>query len=353
MSGHNNRQVEFPRVTVLMPVYNSERFIRAAIESVLRQDFSDFEFLIIDDGSVDDTPKILASYNDPRIRVHRHDVNRGLIQALNLGLAETHSPYVARMDADDIAAPSRLRCQWQWLERHPDVAVLGTAAIRIDPDSRYLERMVSVSAPTDVAQRLMQGSCPIVHSSVMARTNVLQMLGGYRQQFVHAEDYDLWLRVLEHHQIAILPKPLMFYRTNPQGIRLTKILEATQSHEYALDCYRRRSAGKPERTREEFLADFDLTPNIVRRQWSLALEALMLGNTVVAKELAEEIMHLAPDHCGAAQLHKLVSSPFEDVIVASYRAYRRIRGGVVGSPFGAILSNLKHSRRFILRYRPY
>jgi glycosyltransferase involved in cell wall biosynthesis len=115
-----------PSVTVLMSVFNGEKFLKEAIESILKQTFKDFVFLIIDDASTDRSVEIIRSYSDFRIQLIQNKNNLGLAASLNLGLAECKTPYVARMDADDISLPHRLKVQYEWMQKHPEVGVCGT-----------------------------------------------------------------------------------------------------------------------------------------------------------------------------------------------------------------------------------
>ena len=130
-----------PIVTVLMSVYNGERYLNEAIDSILAQTFTDFEFLIIDDASTDSTPKILHSYDDPRIRIVTNEENLGLTKSLNKGLALAQGEYIARMDADDISLPERLMMQLNFLIDNKTVPLVGSGAIMIDEDGKSIGKM--------------------------------------------------------------------------------------------------------------------------------------------------------------------------------------------------------------------
>jgi glycosyltransferase involved in cell wall biosynthesis len=335
--------VPCPRVSVVMPAYNAARFLRKALDSILVQTFKDFELIVVDDGSTDASAEILAACTDARVQVIRKTRNEGLVAALNLGIAQARGEYLARMDADDIALPNRLASQVEWLDKHPEIEVLGTAAIRIDPDGCPIERMVSVSSPNDVANRLRYGIVSLVHSSVLARTAFLRRLRGYRAEFPYAEDVDLWLRAIQYGQISILREPLMLYRANPAGIRLSQIVVSAHSHAYAFDCYRRRLRGENELTRYEFMVSIDLKPIEAARYWATALEMIMLGEVPVALALISEVLKRDSNCAKAVRLKKMLSqSPFSaQVTVTGYRLYRRLRGWLIGSPLGPFASKLK------------
>lgn len=201
-------------VSVLMPVYNGEQFLAEAIESILGQTFADFEFLIVDDGSTDNSPTILADYasRDPRIRVVTQ-ANAGIVAALNRGLAECRSPLVARMDADDVSLPMRLERQMAFLAARPSVAVVGTAIQLISETGAAGPEVHHPAAQQVIARRLRHGNC-LAHPSVMMRRDVVMGVGGYREFLRHAEDYDLWTRAAERHELANLPDCLLRYRVH-------------------------------------------------------------------------------------------------------------------------------------------
>ena len=211
-------QPSAPRVSVVMAVRDGERWLVEAIESVLAQSESALELIVIDDGSTDRTPLLVDALaeRDGRIRVFRQPA-LGLAEALNLGLAAARAPFMARLDADDLAQPTRLERQAAVLDARPKIGLLGSWALEIDCAGRPLGVR---EPPTDHAtlQRLLEKGNPFVHSSVMARTELLRRLGGYRGAFEAAEDYDLWLRVSEAAELANLPEPLVSYRRHPGSV---------------------------------------------------------------------------------------------------------------------------------------
>ncbi|HEC35643.1 MAG TPA: glycosyltransferase [Anaerolineae bacterium] len=213
-----------PKVSVLMPVYNGERYVAEAIESILAQTFADFEFIIVDDGSTDGTPSILAEYarQDPRIALLTNGANRGLVPTLNRGLKACRGEYIARMDADDISLPERLARQVTCMDQHPEVGVLGTNIAYIDSGGRLLNggrpKDPEPMSPAMVHWSLLW-HCAIYHPTVMVRRRVLEWTGfAYDPAFRHAEDRDLWTRLAPHTTIASLSEILVHYRILPTSV---------------------------------------------------------------------------------------------------------------------------------------
>ena len=206
-----------PIVTVLLPVYNGERYLREAVESILAQTLEAFELLIVDDGSTDQTEAICRSYSDPRIRLLRHENNSGLVPSLNSGLDLISTKYVARMDSDDVALPKRLEAQVALLEARPDIAACGTWARQlVDGRLRAVVRRPTGAYLRQTAWRPV----PILHPTAALRTEVLQAFR-YRPEAIHAEDYDLWLRLCRHHGIDNVPSVLLHYRIHPNSVSTT------------------------------------------------------------------------------------------------------------------------------------
>jgi glycosyltransferase involved in cell wall biosynthesis len=201
-----------PKVTVLMPVYNCESWLGEALGSILRQTYRDFELLAIDDGSKDRSTELLFACRDPRVRVHRHESNRGIIETLNEGLELARGEYVARMDGDDIALPRRLARQVAYLDAHPGVAVLGGDVTNIGTDTHTWR---VPRDPASMRARLFF-SCPLAHAAVMLRADVLRRDGlRYDPRYPHAEDFALWVAVAERWDVANLPEKLVRVRMHP------------------------------------------------------------------------------------------------------------------------------------------
>ena len=234
-----------PKVSVVMSVYNGERFLRQAVDSILAQTFTDFEFVVVDDGSTDGTAEILKGYTDPRLRVISQE-NIGLIGSLNRAVDIASGEYIARMDADDISSPRRLELQLEWLESHPHTAVLGTQVLEIGDDGHTIRRHYYPTEGAAIAKALLQGATAICHGSAVFRRACFQRVGGYRQRFEHAEDYDLWLRTIESWNMENLPHVLYQKRLTIESVSFAHFLQQQRSAAFALECARHRRDGLPE-----------------------------------------------------------------------------------------------------------
>jgi glycosyltransferase involved in cell wall biosynthesis len=216
-------------VSVVMPVYNGEKYLKEAVESILCQTFHDFEFLIMNDGSTDATSSILSHYQetDNRIQVYNQE-NQGLITTLNTGCALAKRKYIARMDADDIAFPDRLERQIDFLERNPHVGLLGGTVVRIDSSGRFLDTVRSPEHDHELQKGLLKDNY-FFHPSVMFQKQAFHEARGYRKAFRHCEDYDLWLRIAERYALGSLQEPVLYYRLHPNQISLCHINQQTLS----------------------------------------------------------------------------------------------------------------------------
>lgn len=211
---------ERPRVSVVMAVRDGAAYLGQAVDSILGQTLRDLELVVVDDGSADTTPELLrrAASADPRMRVLRQEPV-GLVAALNRGCAAAQAPYIARMDADDVAFPDRLARQAEWLDRNPRVALVGSAVMRIDAAGRELKRNVCPTTHAEIVRELDRYNC-FTHSTVMIRADRFAAAGGYREAYLHAEDHDLWLRMSERDELANLPDPLLYYRVYPDQVSM-------------------------------------------------------------------------------------------------------------------------------------
>lgn len=198
-----------------MPVYNAERYVREAVESILNQTFRDFEFVIIDDGSTDRSRQILQDYaaRDPRVRLTSRP-NTGYLRALNEGLGDCQGEYVARMDADDVSLPERLERQIAFLDAHPERLMVGSALVRIDDDGDVLCEEHLPETHEEIEARLLKPLGAIGHPAAMIRRQSLVDVGGYRQAYYGAEDHDLWLRLAERGKLANLREALLKCRVH-------------------------------------------------------------------------------------------------------------------------------------------
>jgi hypothetical protein len=215
----NNSTGMPPRVTVLMPVYNGEKYLREAIESILGQSFQDFEFLIVNDGSTDRSVEIIDSYADKRIRLVHNEVNRGLIHTLNRGLELAQGAYVARMDCDDISLPQRLASQVDFLDRRPEIGICGTWFRKFGTGKGKIVRWQT--DPASIRCGLLFDAM-VGHPTVMMRSELVRKYGlCYDPAYKNAEDFELWLRFAQHSEIANLCEVLLLYRVHPAQITQT------------------------------------------------------------------------------------------------------------------------------------
>lgn len=240
-----------PPLSVAMSVYNGARFLESAIDSVLAQDFGDFEFLIVDDGSTDATPDILRAFatRDARVRPLVRE-NRGLVASLNQLLDMARAPLVARMDADDLAAPNRFSAQIAYLAAHPEVGVLGSWTTDIDEFGQPC-----TAGPEDhpltheqFLYNVAHGGPLLAHPTVMYRRDVVLSVGGYHKAFRHCEDFDLWLRLADRTRIANLPQRLLRYRHYAGQVSQRHALEQQVGVAVARLAQEERAAGRPDPT---------------------------------------------------------------------------------------------------------
>ncbi|PZA09314.1 glycosyl transferase [Rhodopseudomonas palustris] len=236
---------EQPEVSVIMPVRDGERWVAEAIRSVRDQTFADFELLVIDDGSVDATPAILAeaAAADPRLVIlqQRRD---GLVAGLNRGLEAARAMLIARLDADDIALPDRLARQVDYMEQHPEVVLLGGWATVIDENGQPKGRDMRPS-PDGLRATLMKKS-PFIHPTVMFRAEAARRVGGYHAAFEAGEDYDFWLRLADVGEVAILPELSIRYREHGGSVTRTRQLRQIYSARLAKLAAAARRAGQPD-----------------------------------------------------------------------------------------------------------
>jgi glycosyltransferase involved in cell wall biosynthesis len=198
-----------PLISVIMPAYNAEAYITQAINSILSQTYSNFELIILNDGSTDQTEEIVQSFSDKRIQYIKNQRNLGIAATLNKGSTAAQGEYIARMDADDICFPVRLEHQINFFESHPSIGVLGSAIQLIDRRSRNLHRGLFPNDDALIRWSMMYTN-PIAHPTVMIRRKLFLSSNGYRD--VPAEDHDLWERMSNITSFANLPEVLLYLR---------------------------------------------------------------------------------------------------------------------------------------------
>ena len=232
-----------PRVTVVMPTRNVERYVAEAVESILTQTWEDFEFLIFDDGSTDDTLRIVRSYaeRDARIRVTSGS-HRGYVSWLNTGIGTARGEFIARMDADDISLPHRFARQVEFLGAHPDCVAVGTFHTMIEPEGFPLGHVTYDTDPTTIAKRLLNGALNVIcHPAVMMRRTALVAIGGYRENFESVEDFALWLDLAERGALCNIPEFLFKYRQHHWSVSATRFArQQRQAHQILQEARERR-----------------------------------------------------------------------------------------------------------------
>jgi len=238
---HNS---SLPLVSVILPVFNAGRFVAEAVQSIIAQTFTDFEVVVVDDGSSDCSPEILRrlAEKDGRIRVINRP-NTGIVGALNDAITLAKGELLARMDADDIALPDRFARQVAYLDNHPDCAAVGGAVVVIDGDGDEIcRREVATDHETIDRELIESRGGRICHPTVMMRTDVVRRVGCYRQEYLWAEDIDLFLRLAEVGRLANLAEPCLKYRWHPESVCHTRwhdVIVPRQQRAIAEACVRR------------------------------------------------------------------------------------------------------------------
>jgi len=281
-------------ISVLMPVYNAQKYIKVALESILNQTFTDFEFIIINDGSSDESLKIIEGYalQDARIKVVNRE-NKGLIKTLNEGLKLAKGKYIARMDADDISLPLRFERQLQYLEEHSDCIAVGTFATLIDSDGDVIGPMGSLQRHSEIDDAHLNGKGgAIVHPSAMFRRKVVLEAGGYLDDFAYAEDLELWLRLAEVGKLANIPEALFLYRQHLGSIGYIKRLSQFESAKKAVYvACKRRSI---DFSSSAFYAETMTTPELIDIYIKWGWWALNGKNIPVARKYAKKSLLITP-----------------------------------------------------------
>jgi glycosyltransferase involved in cell wall biosynthesis len=211
------------RVSVVMPVRNGEQYLRDAIESVLGQTYRRFQFVIVDDQSTDGTADIIHWYaaRDARVEVVRGP-GTGIVGALKAGMARATGEYLARMDGDDVCLPERFERQVEWLDARPECVLVGSRVLLMDGEGEPIREWCAELAHEEIDQAHMAWGWPVVHPAVMMRRDAVDRVGGYREQYTHVEDLDLFLRLAEVGRLCNLPEVLLKYRKHLGSVCQTK-----------------------------------------------------------------------------------------------------------------------------------
>jgi len=205
-----------PKISVIIPVYNGEQTIRETIESVLDQTFSDFELIVINDGSQDSTLEVVASFKDARLQVFSYP-NAGVSASRNRGLSHASGKFISFLDADDLWAPDKLEAQLKALEENPQAAIAYSWTDHIDESGQFLRPSSHTTINGDVYANLLLGNFLKTGSNVLIRAQALTSVGGFDESLTHAEDWDMWLRLAVSHHFVAVPYPQVLYRISPNS----------------------------------------------------------------------------------------------------------------------------------------
>ena len=210
-----------PTISVLMPVYNGLPYLPAAVDSILKQSYSNYEFLIFDDGSQDGSQQYLSSIDDPRVKLTVLE-HQGLGPLLNFGLQKAQGEFIARMDADDIAHPRRFERQIQTMANHPECVACGSNIQLMDSESQLGDIRQMPASNIKIFQDLIFGKTSICHPTSMFRKKSAHEIGGYNASLVPAEDYDFWWRMSAKGSLLNIQSPLLNYRQHPSSVSSTQ-----------------------------------------------------------------------------------------------------------------------------------
>ena len=329
-----------PLVSVIMAAHDAERFLAPAIASVLRQSLSDLELVVVDDGSRDRTPEVLAGFDDPRLVVLRNDERLGLATSLNLALERARSRYVARLDADDVAMPARLERQLSYLRAAPSVAIVGSAVLDLD-DTGRLHRIHRMAIDPAEVRWAALFSSPFYHPTVLLDRDVLDR-GGFRYEpeFLESEDYELWSRVLSVAEGANLPEQLVLYRVHAaQATRARRGMQRDFQRRVAVGAIARLAPRLPaERAELAWLlgAGEDLPPGQLESAADALLELVSLfgrhhpaGAPAARESAARTLVRAAPHADGPLRAEILRHELRLDPLLPLHAAARRARRAAV------------------------
>lgn len=288
-----------PTVSVLLPVYNGERFLAEAIESILTQTYSDFELIVVDDGSEDGTAEIIREYagRDERIRCFQLTENQGQASALNLGLAEARGEYVAKMDSDDISLPRRLAIQMEFLQSNPEIGVVGAQRMQVDEKLQPLRDIDFPLRHAHIVMNLFFGAWSIGGGEAVFRRQVLTALGGFDVDFILG-DWELYCRMVERARFANVPERLYWARRHEDNVTASRHLRRSEESREIRKRWCERLWSEPPGARLERLDRFYAGEKFswterrkLRRDLKQLLDALIATNCLEE----DDLRLLAPD----------------------------------------------------------
>lgn len=276
-----------------MPVYNAERFLEASVNSILNQSFHQFELIAINDGSVDESIRVLQKLAnvDKRLRI-LDQPNVGIVESLNRGINASRGAYIARMDADDLSFPTRLEQQLRYLELHPDCVAVGCQILCIDKYGDALYRMNVATKHDQIVERIFRGSLAICHPAALIRRDALLAIGGYLDKYRHAEDFDLWLRLIDRGRLANVKEMLLKYRIHDANVSCQFRHEQYHAMHTAMSDYcARHSIPIP----HDFCSTFSPWPSESVEVWrSWATKAFRLGSYRASRRYCTRVLMRRP-----------------------------------------------------------
>jgi glycosyltransferase involved in cell wall biosynthesis len=285
-----------PKISVVLPVHNAERYLEVAIRSILEQTFDDFELIAVDDGSTDASLRLLhqIAARDGRVRILSR-AQTGIVGALNDGIAVARADLIARMDADDIALPHRFERQFEWLAQNPGCVAVGSAVRQIDSDGDPVGVQGWPTSHQEIEDLLLHARTALIHPTAMIRSAALRSIGGYRAKYQWIEDQDLWLRLGEIGRLANLREPLLQYRLHEYSVCAQKKTEQARLWEKLLaETYARRglTANRPQLRQHDQNAAGNQE---ARTRWIIRVAARS-GNYRTAAKHAKRLAKKQPLH---------------------------------------------------------
>ena len=292
-----------PRVTVLMPCFNGGTYLRPAMESILNQTYRDFEFLIINDCSTDDSLETIRSFGDPRIRVHTNPVNMGQTKSLNVGLRLARGKYIVVNDADDYSLPKRIETQLDFITKHPEYPVVGCSCNIMDREGKVRR---TFHRPTDEREIIIQllSEAPMTHGAIMMNREFILSQGGYNEGFRICQDYELWSSIIRKgYRIANLPDILVTIRHFMDSLsfreRDTQMLDNARTIKANIEvlCGLDVTLEDAIRQRVFFTApesltceEFSAAENLFNEEYRCFKKRDAFGNSFLSKNLAQKLM---------------------------------------------------------------
>lgn len=272
-----------------MPAYNAGKYISEAITSVLEQSFADFELLIVNDGSTDDTADIINSFNDERIVVLSQE-NKGVAAALNNGLRHARAPYIARFDADDVCYPYRLQVQYDFITSHPYYSIIGSGVDYTDVNGDLIFTWQPDALSHNQIRQLSYRICPFIHSSVFYKRDTVLNAGGYNELAYTFEDHFLWAGILKHEKAFNLNQPLIKVRLNAESVTIDEKWRTGKFRQIKYNALRKGSITEAEGRRLSEIGIKQLSPRIKKGAYYALLGKKYLWNNYQPEKARENLL---------------------------------------------------------------